>query len=154
MNGTAKVGEHNSDNLEQSIDDFTTALRFLPEGKYKLKVCDKPNVYNSALETSFTKGANAQPAMMQAPSTNAYGIPDHVKREIEAQARKDFMLEQLTEEVRNLKESVKKIETYLKEDADGDGTPDIFENAKKAAETVQKVGEIKKVFTGSSMFGE
>ncbi|MBN8823885.1 MULTISPECIES: hypothetical protein [unclassified Spirosoma] len=158
MNGSAKVGEYAAnDNLEQSIADFQTALTFLPAGTYKLKAADKPDKYNGAFETTFTKGQNS-PAMQQnsfqAPSTNAYGIPDHVKREIETQARKDFMLEQLTNEVRELKETVRKIEQYLKEDADGDGTPDIFQTAKNAADTVQKVGEIKKVFTGSSVFGD
>ena len=158
MNGTAKVGEHTTDNLEQSIEDFKTALRFLPEGKYKLKACDKANVYNNALETNFTKGASSAhetpTTMMQGISTNAYGIPDHIKKEIEAQAKKDFMLEQLRDEVRDLKESVKKIEQFLKDDADGDGTPDIFQNAQSAISTVQKLGEVKKVFSGSSVFGD
>lgn len=99
MNGTAKCGEHTTDNLEQSIADFQTALRFLPAGNYKLKVSDKADKYNGGLETSFVKGTTGTPTQtaptMQGISTNAYGIPDHIKREIEQQAEKDFMLRQL-----------------------------------------------------------
>ncbi|GAB4043122.1 hypothetical protein [Spirosoma litoris] len=158
MNGSAKVGEYSAnDNLEQSVQDFQTALTFLPAGAYKLKAADKPDKYNGAFETTFTKGQSS-PAMQQnsyqIPSTNAYGIPDHVKREIEANAYKEFMLQQLSKDVKELFDKVAKIESYLKEDADGDGTPDIFQTAKNAAETVQKVGEIKKVFSGSSVFGD
>lgn len=162
MNGTAKVGEHTTDNLDQSIEDFKTALRFLPEGKYKLKACDKPNVYNSALETTFTKGAtSSQQPTMQGLSTNAYGIPDHVYAKIQQETEQRVLMQQMhgefiafMKEWPKYKDMIDKIDAYLKEDLDGDGTPDIFQTARNAAETVQKVGEIKKVFSGSSVFGD
>lgn len=164
MNGSAKVGEYSAnDNLEQSIADFQTALTFLPAGTYKLKAADKPDKYNGAFETTFTKGQNS-PAMQQTPfqgvSTNAFGVADHIYQKIVQETEQRVLLQQMHadfmaffKEWPKYRDRIDKMHEHLI-DSDGDGTPDIFQTAKNAAETVQKVGEIKKVFTGSSVFGD
>lgn len=92
--------------------------------------------------------------------TNAYGIPDHILAKIQEETKQTFMFQQMYTEFQTIKKEfetvkglVEKIDKYLKEDLDGDGTPDILQSAKKLGDVAETVSSVKRVFSGTSLFG-
>lgn len=163
-NGQLKMAEYTeSDNVEDAVLHLQQAVGMLPPGNYKLKYSDKASNHSGAFHYSFSTVQGNQTANLmqpQQPSTNAYGIADHVLKQIQEEAKRTFMFEQMYNDFPNIKKrldelgaNIEKIEKYLKEDLDGDGTPDIMQSAKKLGEVAETVGSVKKIFSGSSLFG-
>ena len=128
---------------------------------YKMEASRNPKDRTSGYQYTFTVGKTGQtPTTMQPASNNAYGIADHVLKQIQEEARRTLLFEQMSDKfgpmmdlVKDLDSRVKKIETYLKEDLDGDGMPDFLEGISKIGDVAKAGNEMKKVFTGGTLFG-
>lgn len=162
--GTTKVGQSiNTDNMADSIARFRQIVELQPHGNYKVTGAKNPNDNRGGTSINFTitkdAPANAMQSTTAAMSTNAYGIPDHQLRTIQEEARRTLLFEQMQQQfgpmadmVKDLLRRVEKMEKYLKEDEDGDGTPDWMQTVKTATDAAKSVGEIKSVFEGG-LFG-
>lgn len=160
--GNSKLADNTDEgDMNASIDQFRAASAFWPGGVYKMEASRNPKDRTSGYQYTFTVGKTAQTTTaIQPMSNNAYGISDHVLKQIQEDARRTLLFEQMadkfgpmTELVKDLDSRVKKIETYLKEDIDGDGTPDFMESISKIGDVAKAGNEMKKVFQGGTLFG-
>lgn len=157
---TARNGE--TANMDESMNRLKSSLAELPPGTYRLKAANNKNKHNGAEWHDITIHPRTQtlPKMSGQTSTNAYGIPDHVYAKIQEEARQKFMFEDMYAEFKefrkewpDFKKRMEKLEKYLSEDEDGNGVPDFAETMTKVANAAESVDTVKKVFTGTSLFG-
>ena len=147
--------------IDVSVQRLTDTLAQLAPGTYRLKAAESPNKHNGAKWHDLTIGArNAKPnSGRMTGSTNAYGIPDNVLKQIQEETRQKFMFEDMYAEFKQFraewpeyKKKVDKMEKYLSEDLDGDGIPDFAQTVSSVAKSVEGINTVKKVFTGSSLY--
>ncbi|GAB2585742.1 hypothetical protein [Spirosoma areae] len=150
--------------LEQSIAHLSESLAQLPSGTYRLKAANHLKKHNGAAwhDLTISSGQHHQypTPMNPSASTNAYNIPDHIYLKIQEEERQKFMFNDMYAEFKELrkewpeyKAKVDKIEKFLFEDADGDGVSDFAETMKTVASAADSASTVKKVFTGSGLFG-
>lgn len=162
--GATKVGQSiNTNDMAESIARFRQIVELQPHGNYKVTGAKNPNDNRGGTSINFNIAKDAPASATQSTpaviSTNAYNIPDHVLQKIQEETKRTLLFEQMhqqfgpmAEMVKDLMKRVEKIEKFLKDDDDGDGTPNFLEMAKTATDTVKSVGEIKSVFEGG-LFG-
>jgi hypothetical protein len=146
--------------LDESIQRLADSLAELPPGTYRLKASNNPKKHNGAAWHDITIGGRTQLLpKMTGPSTNAYGIPDHVYLKIQEEAKQSFMFQEMYAEFKEFrkewpefKRRFDNMEKLLADDEDGDGIPDFAETMSKVANAADSANSIKKVFTGTSLF--
>lgn len=156
-NGSGKkVGQYlDSSDLDASISKLNEVYELLPDGTYTLKASDKEQNHSGANHFTFSKSSKGTQTSTMQPivhSSNAYGIADHVLKQIQEETRRTLLFEQMSaqfgpmaELVKDLEKRLEKVEKILA-DEDGDGSPDIFEMTRKATEVVKAGKEIKGFF--------
>ncbi|GAB3970834.1 hypothetical protein GCM10028806_19580 [Spirosoma terrae] len=160
--GNNKIGDNTDESdINSSIEQFRKTVQFLPAGSYKMECSRNPKDRSGSYLFPFTKGQTSQQtnhSMQSVNSTNAYGVADHVYKQIVEEARKTMMFEQMYDKfgplvdlVKDLEKRVLKLEKMFA-DEDEDGMPDFLQVAQKASDTVQAASEIKKVFSGGNGF--
>jgi hypothetical protein len=147
--------------LDESLKRLADCLAELPPGTYRLKAGNHPKKHNGAAWHDVTIAPRKGQFLptMTGPSTNAYGIPDHVYLKIQEEAKQSFMFQEMYAEFKEFrkewpefKRRFDNMEKLLADDEDGDGIPDFAETMSKVANAADSANSIKKVFTGTSLF--
>lgn len=154
--GNSKIADNTDESdINASVNLFRQSAAFWPNGNYKLEMSRNPKDRSGSYQYQFTKGATAnQPGNTMQPvnSTNAYGIADHVLKQIQEEAKRTLLFEQMADKfgpmvelVKDLDTRLTKVEKFLK-DEDHDGTPDFLESIKKVGDVAKAGKEFKNLF--------
>ncbi|GAB4044629.1 hypothetical protein [Spirosoma litoris] len=156
---TARNGE--TADMNESLQRLKGSLAELPPGTYRLKAANNKNKHNGAEWHDITIHPRTQTLpKMTGQSTNAYGIADHVLAKIQEDTERNFMFKQMYQkfmefdkEWPEFKKQLEQLRKDFYEDKDGDGIPDFAETIGKVANAAESANAVKKVFTGTSLFG-
>ena len=152
--GTSKMGQNiKEDDLNRSVTLLEKSVSLLPSGTYKLECSTNKNDRSGSFKFPFVKGGSvaASTTAMSAQSTNPYGIPDHILKQVQDETRFHLLVEGMAEKFNRFMEEwpayKKKIDTLWSEDDDENGIPDILEKAKQVSDVVQTAKQMKSVFS-------
>lgn len=145
-----------SGNVQNAIDKFRIAISIIPDGNYVAKLADKPTNHNGATRIPFFKGngsvQNYQP--QQTNNTMQQGSSNINLEEIyfkaKEQAKREMEWEQMKEDIKALKGTVRLLLSTVMDSMDSDPTNDKQNKSmlEGAAETLDKLSKTTKSVQG------
>lgn len=147
-----------SGNVQNAIDKFRIAISIIPDGNYVAKLADKPTNHNGATRIPFYKGngtgnvQNYQPQQtnntMQQSSSNIN--LEEIYFKAKEQAKREMEWEQMKEDIKALKGTVRLLLSTVMDSMDSDPTNDKQNKSmlEGAAETLDKLSKTTKSVQG------